>query len=147
MENHENDYKHKEAIRELQISYSIAIDSGKYDLLDDIFTPNAVGIYGRPYEGIEAIKQAMLAGCDYLTSVQHLNGNHWASIAGNRANAGCYLHVIQYLKDTPGGDFHEMGGIYMDELLLTEQGWRIENREIEIKWAKGNPLVRDSKPS
>ena len=58
-----------------------------------------------------------------------------------------YLHVIQYLKDTPGGDFHEMGGIYMDELLLTEQGWRIENREIELKWAKGNPLVRDSKPS
>tara|TARA_Y100000748_G_C15328808_1_gene423216 strand:- start:145 stop:588 length:444 start_codon:yes stop_codon:yes gene_type:complete len=142
----ENEYTHKAAIQELQVLYSIAIDSGDYDILDKVFTPDAVGIYGRPFNGIEEIKQAMFDGCDYLTSVQHLNGNHWASIQGTNATAGCYLHVIQHLIDTPGGDLHEMGGVYDDQLVLTDSGWRITERKITIKWSKGNTLIRDSKP-
>ena len=43
----ENEYTHKAAIQELQVLYSIAIDSGDYDILDKVFTPDAVGIYGR----------------------------------------------------------------------------------------------------
>ena len=140
------EYSHKVAIQELQVRYSIAIDSGDYNILDDIFTPDAVGIYGSPYIGIEEIKKAMFDGCDYLTSVQHLNGNHWASIQGVNATAGCYLHVIQHLVDTPGGDLHEMGGVYDDQLIFTDNGWRITERKITIKWSKGNTLIRDSKP-
>ena len=146
MGNIENEYMHKASIQELQVMYAVAIDSGNYDKLDNIFTSDAVGIYGRPFNGIEEIKQAMIDGCDYLTSVQHLNGNHWATINGNTASAGCYLHVVQHLVDTAGGDFHEMGGVYFDELLLTDNGWRITERRIEIKWSKGNTLIRDSKP-
>ena len=146
MTSFDSEYAHKVAIQELQVRYSIAIDSGDYNILDDIFTPDAVGIYGRPYIGIEEIKKAMFAGCDYLTSVQHLNGNHWASIHGVNATAGCYLHVIQHLVDTPGGDLHEMGGVYDDQLVLTGSGWRITERKIDIKWSKGNTLIRDSKP-
>ena len=147
MESLSQEFVHKEAIRELQISYSLAIDTGDYGQLDDIFTQNAVGLYGHTYVGIEAIKQAMYDGCEYLTSVQHFNGNHWSRITGNTAEAGCYLHVIQHLEDTTGGDFHEMGGVYTDELLLTDDGWRITKREINIKWSKGNSLVRESKPT
>ena len=146
MTSFDSEYAHKVAIQELQVRYSIAIDSGDYNILDDIFTPDAVGIYGRPYIGIEEIKKAMFAGCDYLTSVQHLNGNHWASIQGVNATAGCYLHVIQHLVDTPGGDLHEMGGVYDDQLIFTDNGWRITERKVTIKWSKGNTLIRDSKP-
>ena len=146
MTSFDSEYAHKVAIQELQVRYSIAIDSGDYNILDDIFTPDAVGIYGRPYIGIEEIKKAMFAGCDYLTSVQHLNGNHWASIQGVNATAGCYLHVIQHLVDTPGGDLHEMGGVYDDQLIFTDNGWWITERKVTIKWSKGNTLIRDSKP-
>ena len=146
MTSFDSEYAHKLAIQELQVRYSIAIDSGDYNILDDIFTPDAVGIYGRPYIGIEEIKKAMFDGCDYLTSVQHLNGNHWASIHGVNATAGCYLHVIQHLVDTPGGDLHEMGGVYDDQLIFTDNGWRITERKITIKWSKGNTRIRDSKP-
>ncbi|MBN99416.1 MAG: hypothetical protein CL438_01920 [Acidimicrobiaceae bacterium] len=146
MTSFDSEYTHKLAIQELQVRYSIAIDSGDYNILDDIFTPDAVGIYGRPYIGIEEIKKAMFDGCDYLTSVQHLNGNHWAAIHGVNATAGCYLHVIQHLVDTPGGDLHEMGGVYDDQLIFTDNGWRITERKITIKWSKGNTLIRDSKP-
>ncbi|MAW92256.1 MAG: hypothetical protein CL423_02735 [Acidimicrobiaceae bacterium] len=146
MTSFDSEYAHKLAIQDLQVRYSVAIDSGDYNILDDIFTPDAVGIYGRPYIGIEEIKKAMFDGCDYLTSVQHLNGNHWASIHGVNATAGCYLHVIQHLVDTPGGDLHEMGGVYDDQLIFTDNGWRITERKITIKWSKGNTLIRDSKP-
>jgi len=146
MTSFDSQYAHKLAIQDLQVRYSVAIDSGDYNILDDIFTPDAVGIYGRPYIGIEEIKKAMFDGCDYLTSVQHLNGNHWASIHGVNATAGCYLHVIQHLVDTPGGDLHEMGGVYDDQLIFTDNGWRITERKITIKWSKGNTLIRDSKP-
>jgi hypothetical protein len=138
---------HKQEIVELQVRYALAIDSGDYDHLDNVFTEDAVGVYGRPYVGLEAIKGAMYSGCEYLTSVQHLNGNHWSVITGETAEAGCYLHVVQYLQNTPGGDHHEMGGEYSDELVLTEGGWRIAKRSIEIKWTKGNPLVRDKRPA
>ena len=146
MTSFDSEHAHKLAIQDLQVRYSVAIDSGDYNILDDIFTPDAVGIYGRPYIGIEEIKKAMFDGCDYLTSVQHLNGNHWASIQGVNATAGCYLHVIQHLVDTPGGDLHEMGGVYDDQLIFTDNGWRITERKITIKWSKGNTLIRDSKP-
>jgi hypothetical protein len=136
---------HKQEIQELQVIYAVAIDSGDYDRLDNIFTDNAVGVYGRPYVGLEAIKGAMYSGCEYLTSVQHLNANHWSVVTGDTAEAGCYLHVVQYLENTPGGDHHEMGGEYSDELVLTESGWRITKRSIEIKWTKGNPLIRDKR--
>ena len=56
------------------------------------------------------------------------------------------MHVIQHLIDTPGGDLHEMGGVYDDQLVLTDSGWRITERKIAIKWSKGNTLIRDSKP-
>ena len=81
----------------------------------------------------------MFDGCDYLTSVQHLNGNHWASIHGVNATAGCYLHVIQHLVDTPGGDLHEMGGVYDDQLILQiMDGGSL--RKNHIKWSKATPL-------
>ena len=146
MRSFDSEYAHKLAIQDLQVRYSVAIDSGDYNILDDIFAPDAVGIYGRAYIGIEEIKKAMFDGCDYLTSVQHLNGNHWASIHGVNATAGCYLHVIQHLVDTPGGDLHEMGGVYDDQLIFTDNGWRITERKITIKCSKGNTLIRDSKP-
>ena len=143
MQNLPEEVAHKEAIRNLQILYSLSIDSGDYNRLDEIFTENAVGVYGRSYVGIEEIKHAMYFGCEYLTSVQHFNGNHWSRITNSTAEAGCYLHVIQYLEGTLGGDFHEMGGQYFDELLLTDDGWRITKRSIDIKWTKGNTLVRE----
>ena len=45
-------------------------------------------------------------------------------------------------KDAVGGDHFEMGGKYTDKLTLTEDGWRISKRKIDIIWSSGNPEVR-----
>jgi hypothetical protein len=38
-----------------------------------------------------------------------------------------------------------MAGTYRDRLVRTEEGWRIERRDLEITWTDGNAaLVRHS---
>ena len=134
----------KQAIRELQIHYSYAIDSGAYDELDNVFTRDAVADYGPAglVEGVAGIKETCRHALEPLTAAQHLNTNHQAQINGDTATATCYLHVHQHLDNTPGGDHLEMGGRYDDQLVRTDRGWRITRRTLTILWSNGNPDVR-----
>ena len=134
----------KQAIQDLQVYYSMSIDSGQYDNLDNVFTPDVVADYGPTglTEGVEDLKATCRLALDPLTSSQHLNGNHWAEIDGDRARAGCYFTVHQYREGTPDGEHYEMGGVYEDDLVRTDAGWRIERRSLRLVWSDGNPAVR-----
>jgi hypothetical protein len=134
----------KQAIKDLQVAYSLTIDSGRYEDLDEVFTPDVVADYGHAgrHQGIASIQDACRVALDSLDGVQHLNGNHWAEIDDDRASAGCYFTVHQFRKDTPGGDHYRMGGRYDDELVRTADGWRITRRSLVVLWADGNPDVR-----
>jgi ketosteroid isomerase-like protein len=134
----------KQAIVDLQNRYAYAIDAGRYDELNEVFTPDAVADYGPAgrVEGVEAIKSTCRHALEPLTAAQHINTNHWAVIDGDHARAGCYLHVHQHRESTPGGDHLEMGGRYEDELTRTPEGWRITTRKLTILWSQGNPDVR-----
>ncbi|MGI9595482.1 MAG: nuclear transport factor 2 family protein [Acidimicrobiales bacterium] len=141
-----------QAIRDLQVAYSMAIDDGRYDELDRIFTADVVADYGHAgqHRGVETIKAACRTALEPLTSSQHQNGNHWAEIDGDRATAGCYFTVTQHKQGTPGGDLFRMGGRYDDELVRNETGtaadrqagWRIAKRTLTVLWSDGNPDVR-----
>jgi ketosteroid isomerase-like protein len=134
----------KEAIRSLQVQYAQAIDSGAYDDLDQIFTGDAVGDYDRAglVEGVDAIKQLCRQALEPLTAAQHLNANHLAEVDGDTATASCYLTVHLYRENTPGGDHLRMGGRYDDQLVRTDDGWRIKKRKLTLLWSDGNPDVR-----
>ena len=133
-----------QAIRELQVAYAYAIDSGAYEDLDRIFTVNAVGDYDRAglVEGVEAIKALCRQALEPLTASQHLNANHLAQVQGDEATASCYLTVHLYRENTLGGDHLEMGGRYDDQLVRTDKGWRIAHRKLTLLWSAGNPDVR-----
>ncbi|MBJ86736.1 MAG: hypothetical protein CL461_00630 [Acidimicrobiaceae bacterium] len=79
MTSFDSEYTDKAAIQELQIRYSVAIDSGDYDILDNIFTPDAVGIYGRPYIGIEEIKRL----CLWLGLLNFSSASQWQPLGIN----------------------------------------------------------------
>ena len=134
----------KQAIMDLQVRYSMAIDGGRYDDLDEVFAPDVIADYGHAgqHQGVETIKDACREALDPLTSSQHQNGNHWAEIDGDTARAGCYFTVHQFLEGTPGGDHFRMGGRYDDELVRSPNGWRITKRELRVLWSEGNPAVR-----
>lgn len=134
----------KQAIRDVQTSYAFAIDSGAFDKLDNVFTQNASCDYARAgcVTGLRGIKDLCREALGPLTSFQHLNASHVAEIDGDVAQARCYLHVHLHRENTPGGDHLEMGGIYDDELVRTDAGWRINQRKLTILWSEGNPDVR-----
>ena len=80
----------RQAIADLQNRYAYAIDGGRYDDLDEVFTADAVADYGPAgrAEGVEAIKSTCRHALQPLTAAQHINTNHWAIINGNVARAG-----------------------------------------------------------
>jgi hypothetical protein len=131
-------------IYDLQTRYSMAIDAGCYDDLDDLFLPDVVADYGALGElrGVEAVKDACRDALEPLTVAQHVNANHWADLDGDTARAGCYFRVHQHREGTPGGEHFAMGGRYDDDVVRTPDGWRIARRTLRVLWAEGNPEVR-----
>ena len=133
----------KQHIRELQNRYSYAIDSGHYDKLDGMFTPDATyNFVTGSTDNIEALKKTIQDALQPLTTSQHINGNQWAEIEGDRARAGCYFTVHMFKEGLADGEHFEMGGRYDDELLRTPDGWRFTSRTITILWSDGNRKVR-----
>ena len=133
----------KQRILELQNRYSYSIDSGNYDKLDAMFTPDATYHFVTgSTDNIEALKKTIQEALQPLSSSQHINGNQWAAIEGDRATAGCYFTVHMYKEGLADGEHFEMGGRYEDELIRTSDGWRFTSRTITILWSDGNRRVR-----
>lgn len=134
----------KQAIHDLQTLYSVSIDNGHYDRLDDVFTPDGTVDYAHAgaHVGVDAIKATCRQALEPLTSAHHQNGNHWAEIDGDTARAGCYFTVHMMRDGTDGGDTFSMGGAYVDDLVRQADGWRITRRALTVSWREGNPAVR-----
>ena len=133
----------KQHIRELQNRYSYAIDAGQYDELDGMFTPDATyNFVTGSTDNLEALKNTIRDALQPLSSSQHINGNQWADIEGDRATAGCYFTVHMFKEGVADGEHFEMGGRYDDELVRTSEGWRFSKRAITILWSEGNAKVR-----
>jgi len=133
----------KVRIGELQNHYAYSIDSGNYDNLDVMFTPDATyNFITGSTDNIEALKSTIRDALSPLTSSQHINGNQWAEIEGDLAKAGCYFTVHMHKEGLANGEHFEMGGRYDDELIRTSAGWRFSKRTITILWSDGNRKVR-----
>ena len=133
----------KQRILELQNRYSYSIDSGNYDKLDAMFTPDATYHFVTgSTDNIKALKKTIQEALQPLSSSQHINGNQWAAIEGDRATAGCYFTVHMYKEGLADGEHFEMGGRYEDELIRIPDGWRFTSRTITILWSDGNRKVR-----
>ena len=133
----------KQHIQELQNRYSCSIDSGQYDNLDAMFTPDATYHFVTgSTDNVESLKSTICDTLSPLTTSQHINGNQWAGIDGDLAKAGCYFAVHMYKEGLANGEHFEMGGRYDDELVRTSEGWRFSKRAITILWSDGNPKVR-----
>ena len=136
----------REAIRELQTRYALALDAKDWDLLRTVFTEDAVADYGELAalnEGLEAIVERCRLALDGLDSSQHLLGNHWVEVDGDAARAGCYLHAQHHLVSPSGLNTFVVGGTYRDELIRTPEGWRINRRTLEATWLDGNAGIFD----
>ena len=123
--------------------YCRALDTRDWDLLDEVFLPDAAADLMAPErcEGRVAIKARIGSALERLDESQHLIGNHEVVVDGDRATHRCYLQAQHVRRDAAGGPNYVVAGRYEDELERTDRGWRIRFRRIVVMWTDGDPSV------
>lgn len=121
--------------------YAWALDTKEFDLLDDVFTPDAFldyttagGIKG-DYREVKAWLATVLPS---FPAYQHLITNVEVTVDGDTATsrAAFYNPMGHDRADGTRAYFH-CGGEYRDQWRRTSDGWRITNRFEQTIWMDG----------
>ncbi len=138
-----------EDIRQLLARYNLAIDLGRIGQWVDCFTidgvfecvglPDGAPLGGR-HQGVEALR----AYAETHYGINKGRARHWNwnlvvdPVGGDRASMTCYLNAYSagQAGGGPAGDGAEpvlrVTGIYRDELIRGEDGWRFASRQVTI---------------
>lgn len=134
----------KVAIIEVLNLYAFALDAHAWDLFDLAFTEDVIadfGPAGAAWTGLADWKRSFAEFHATLDNHQHTMMGHLIHVDGDRANAfswGNWLLVRDSAKD---GAAWLGTGWYDDELVRTEDGWRIKKRVCRLASWTGNPYV------
>jgi 3-phenylpropionate/cinnamic acid dioxygenase small subunit len=124
-------------IDDLLTRYATAIDGRDWDLLDDVFTPDArldyrsAGGIAGPYP---EVKRWLAEVLPMFRVTQHLVLNRSVELDGDRARSRAQF--LNPNEATIAGEpwIFTVGGTYHDELARTAAGWRITRRVEETLW-------------
>ena len=124
-------------ITDVLIRYTRAIDTGDWDRLDTVFTPDAQINYVES-GGIEAsyaevkpwLAEVLPA---FFPKRMHTLGQLDIAVDGDEATVDAYFHNPM---PTAGDQLVEFGGIYHHALTRTADGWRSRRLHEEIVWTR-----------
>ena len=132
----------EQAIIDLAIAYTWALDTKQLDDLRSVFAPDATAdLNGVQCDGLDAIIARIERPISRLDATQHLVGNHQVTVDGDTATHRCHLQSQHVKRGTQGGDNFLIGGTYEDRLARTPEGWRITHRTLTGGVDGGNPAV------
>ncbi len=131
-----------QAIIDVTIAYTWALDTKQFDDLRDVFAPDATAVLHHvECPDREAIIARISGALRNLDASQHLIGNQQVRVDGDTATCRCQLQSQHVRRGTEGGDNFIIGGYYDDRLRRTPDGWRITHRVMEETWRAGNAAV------
>ena len=131
------------AIQQLEYRYARAIDQCDHDLLNKVFTQDAVFIYDAIGEstGLDAFKAAIESNWPILDATHHMIFSPTIIVEGNTAHCSCYAQA-QHIRTDFAPDFMLlMGGNYEDDLQRIDGEWLITKRIMKTVWGIGNPAI------
>ncbi|MGI9592896.1 MAG: nuclear transport factor 2 family protein [Myxococcota bacterium] len=134
----------KQAIQELVTDYAAAIDDRDWQRLERCFVADGSALYGAAgsfQQGFPAIEALCRRVLEKLDASHHLVGNVRIELDGDEARSRCLFQAQHVRHGAEGGSLYLMGGEYHDTLRRTDDGWRIQQREIRAIWQDGNPAV------
>jgi ketosteroid isomerase-like protein len=118
--------------------YCTALDTRDWELLREVFTPDAV----RDGEaGVAEIIALLRRTLERVDTTQHLVGNLVVHLEGDVATATSAAIAQHVRAGAPGGPDYLVGARYSDRLVHTPTGWRITHRTIHRVWRTGNREV------
>lgn len=132
----------RRAIVETLVRYCTAIDTGAWELLGDVFLPNArvdyTGAGGPVLSGAEAagwLEEKMAR----FKILQHFISNVRVVQGDDEVRSTAYVLAVHGYKGDDGKmRFFDLGGEYNDRLLETSAGWRISERVLTTRWVRGD---------
>jgi hypothetical protein len=116
----------REQITDVILRYGTGIDSRDWELFRGCFTADCELDYGSVgrWSSAEAVTEFMRR--THSGPSQHRLTNIVVTVEGDRARARTYVDVIAHGRNGIGGG--NAIGYYDDELMRTDQGWRIARR-------------------
>jgi hypothetical protein len=124
------------------VRYTRAIDTGEWDLLDTVFTPDAdidyteSGGLAAPYPAVKTWLAEVLPA--FFPKRMHSLHQLDIAVDGDEATCTAYFHNPMPMADGQGGEkVVEFGGLYHHTLVRTPDGWRSRRLHEEIVWRRG----------
>ena len=129
-------------IADVLTRYTRAIDTGDWDKLDTVFTPDADidysesgGIVGK-FPEIKPWLAEMLPM--FFEKRMHTLGQLEVTLRGGEADVTAYFDNPMLMDDGAGGQkVVEIGGLYHHTLTRTPDGWRSRKLHEEVIWKRG----------
>ncbi len=128
-------------IEALLTRYTRAIDTGEWDRLDDVFTPDAQIDYtasGGIAAAYDEIKPWLAEMLPIFPQRMHLLGQVDSQVDGDAATVAAYFYNPMGLPQADGTELIvEFGGIYHHELVRTPDGWRSRSLVEDVVFKRG----------
>ena len=129
-------------IQDLLASYCEAIDARDWNVLDNIFTEDAIIDYtaaGGAKGNLSETKAYLDRALKQFSGMQHMLGLPVIKITGDKATSRT-IAFNPMVVERDGQPHTFFGGIwYCDELTRTEAGWRIRHRREELSYFHNLP--------
>jgi hypothetical protein len=132
------------AITSLRYTYALAIDTRDWPLLRSIFT-DTITMDFSSYSGQPSATMPVeewIDGCKVLftglDATQHVMTNPLVEVDGDSARQRMYMKAEHFLQNDSGNADFALGGYYDDQLIRTEEGWKIEAVTLTVLWNRGN---------
>ncbi|MBQ75025.1 MAG: hypothetical protein CMQ20_08375 [Gammaproteobacteria bacterium] len=131
-------------IIETKYRYAYGLDNKDWDLYRSIFLDEITMDFSS-YSGVPGTTQSAdewIASCkmlfEGLDATQHQMSNPLVEIKGDEARLRMYIQAEHFLLTSMGSDSYALGGYYDDQLVRTEDGWKIAAVTINVNWNRGN---------
>jgi hypothetical protein len=130
------------SISERVTRYAVAVDRRDWKMLADCFTDPVNADYSE--NGLQAADFArhdliriVRDAVSGFTATQHLSSNHLIEFdAGDPDRATCdsSMYAQHYLDSPDGGELFILYGSYVNHMVRTTDGWRIERLIQHVSW-------------
>jgi hypothetical protein len=123
------------AIQAIAHRLALATDEGEWTKFLACFVPDATADYGTLGDGpIEQLANAIRESQARYQGTMNVVGTHAARIEGDRAQAKTYVVSHHFRSEGDQSWDDEAGTQYVDDLVRTAEGWRIERRIAKLLW-------------
>ena len=118
----------RQDIADLLVRYATGIDRRDWALFRTVFTDDCALDYGEigAWKGVDAVAEFMQQAHALAGHTMHRLSNQAITVDGDKAAARTYIDGLIMFGDNESGV--NAIGFYDDEIVRTEDGWRIARR-------------------